>query len=249
MKRRESPRATWRRRRSASHRQSLDHVWRPAIGALPFLGVRHSTLVKVADSHTWKKKTYNNAISALRRAFEFGYRDYPEKRDPAAALKSARIGKKDRPMIDPFSIQEAERLIAALHRDWGEAQGNYDEFRFFTGLRPSEQIALVVNGLRRQAPNAQRHEGAGRGGGQGCHQDGQRPAHRALSPRGRRARAAIGPPGAASGAPDGSTTSTFSSRPPASRSAGCTRPILTGAAPCSASQSGTASPTRPVTRP
>jgi integrase len=128
----------------ASHRQSLDHVWRPAIGALPFLGVRHSTLVKVADSHTWKKKTYNNAISALRRAFEFGYQDYPEKRDPAAALKSARIGKKDRPVIDPFSIQEAERLIAALHRDWGEAQGNYDEFRFFTGLRPSEQIALLV---------------------------------------------------------------------------------------------------------
>jgi integrase len=35
-------------------------------------------------------------------------------------------------------------LIAALHRDWGEAQGNYDELRFFTGLRPSEEIALVV---------------------------------------------------------------------------------------------------------
>ena len=35
-------------------------------------------------------------------------------------------------------------LIAALHRDWGEAQGNYDELRFFTGLRPSEAIALVV---------------------------------------------------------------------------------------------------------
>jgi hypothetical protein len=26
----------------------------------------------------------------------------------------------------------------------GEAIGNYDEFRFFTGLRPSEQIALLV---------------------------------------------------------------------------------------------------------
>jgi hypothetical protein len=66
----------------SSHRQSLDHVWRRAIGALPFLGVRHSTLVKVADSHTWKKKTYNNAISALRRAFEFGYRDYPRSATP-----------------------------------------------------------------------------------------------------------------------------------------------------------------------
>jgi hypothetical protein len=28
------------------------------------------------------------------------------------------------------------RAIAAIHRDWGEAQGNYDEFRFFTSLRP-----------------------------------------------------------------------------------------------------------------
>src|SRR6185437_14192507 len=51
----------------------------------------------------------------------------------------------DRPAVDPFTIQEAETLIAAVHRDWGEAQGNYDEFRFFTGLRPSEQIALLVS--------------------------------------------------------------------------------------------------------
>ena len=49
-----------------------------------------------------------------------------------------------RPPIDPFSIQDAEVLIAAIHRDWGEAQGNYDELRFFTGLRPSEGIARFV---------------------------------------------------------------------------------------------------------
>jgi len=41
-------------------------------------------------------------------------------------------------------MPEAESLIAKLHADWGEAIGNYDEFRFFTGLRPSEQIALLV---------------------------------------------------------------------------------------------------------
>lgn len=35
----------------ASHRQSLHHVWRLTIGQLPFVGVRHSTLVKVADAH------------------------------------------------------------------------------------------------------------------------------------------------------------------------------------------------------
>jgi integrase len=81
---------------------------------------------------------------SLRRAFEFGFLDYPERHNPAAALKCARMGKKDRPRIDPFSIQEAEVLITALHRDWGEAQGNYDELRFFTGLRPSEEIALLA---------------------------------------------------------------------------------------------------------
>jgi integrase len=42
-------------------------------------------------------------------------------------------------------MQDAETLIAAIRHDWGEAQGNYDEFRFFTGMRPSEQIALVLS--------------------------------------------------------------------------------------------------------
>jgi integrase len=36
------------------------------------------------------------------------------------------------------------RILIDVHADWGEAIGNYDEFRFFTGLRPSEQIALLV---------------------------------------------------------------------------------------------------------
>lgn len=127
-----------------SHRKILNHVWRPHLAEVPFLGVRYSTLIKIADAYPCNKKTYNNAVSALRRAFDFGYLDYPERRDPAASLKCARIGKNDRPAIDPFSIQDAEVLIAAIHRDCGEAQGNYDELRFFTGLRPSEEIALVV---------------------------------------------------------------------------------------------------------
>jgi integrase len=61
--------------------------------------------------------------------------------------RSARLKKKDRPRIDPFCMQDAETLIAAIRRDWGDAQGNYDEFRFFTGMRPSEEIALVLSDL------------------------------------------------------------------------------------------------------
>jgi site-specific recombinase XerD len=78
----------------------------------------------------------------LRRAFEFGYRDHPDHANPAWVLKGARIRRRDLPRIDPFRIQDAEALIAAIHQDWGEVQGNFHELRFFTGLRPSEEIAL-----------------------------------------------------------------------------------------------------------
>jgi integrase len=93
------------------------------------------------------KKTYNNAISVLKRVFDFGYRDRPVHENPALNLRCARLRKADRPKVDPFSMHDAESLIAAVHRDGGEAQGNYDEFRFFTGLRPSEQIDFVLSDI------------------------------------------------------------------------------------------------------
>jgi len=130
-----------------SYRKILDDIWRPRIGCLVFDQVRYSRLLRIADNRNWGKKTYNNVISVLKRAFDFVYRDRPLYENPARHLRCARIRKADRPKIDPFCMQDAELLIATLHRDWGEAQGNYDEFRFFTGLRPSEQIALAVTDI------------------------------------------------------------------------------------------------------
>jgi integrase len=129
----------------ASYRRVIDWIWHPMIGARRFDQVNYSMLVKIADAKHVGKKTYKNIVSVLRRAFEHGYRDHPERHNPARGLKTLRMHRKDRPPVDPFSIEEAEALIAAIHRDWGEAQGNYDEFRFFTGLRPSEEIALLVS--------------------------------------------------------------------------------------------------------
>ncbi len=65
-------------------------------------------------------------------------------RSPRPLQNVPRITQKDRPRIDPFTIQEAEAIIAAAHRIHGEWYGNYEEFRFFTGLRQSEQFALEV---------------------------------------------------------------------------------------------------------
>jgi len=131
----------------STYRRVLNGVWRPAIGQSLFHQVTYSKLVEMADARPWSKKTYNNATSILRRAFDFGYCNHPEQHNPARSLRGARLRKADRPRIDPFCMQDAETLIAAIHRDWGEAQGNYDEFRLFTGMRPSEEIALVLSDL------------------------------------------------------------------------------------------------------
>lgn len=129
-----------------NYRRIIDNLWRPELGEKLFLKIDHLTLNRIADRNKrWSKKRYNNAISALRRAFAFGYRNHPEKPNPALGLKCCRMTRKDRLRPDPFRIQDAEKLIAQIRSDWGEAQANYDEFRFFTGLRPSEQLALVVS--------------------------------------------------------------------------------------------------------
>ena len=130
-----------------AYRKMINGIWRPKIGHLVFSQVRYSHLVAIADGHPWSKKTYNNVISVLKRAFDFGYRDRPPHENPAHCLRCARLRKNERAKVDPFSMHDAEVLIAAIHRDWGESQGNYDEFRFFTGLRPSEQIALALSDL------------------------------------------------------------------------------------------------------
>jgi integrase len=127
------------------YRQVLNSAWRPQIGSDVFEEVRYSRLAGIAAAHTQNKKTYNSIVSALRCAFGFGYQDHPEKHNPAAGLRTLRITKKDRRPIDPFTIQEGEAIIARSHAEFGEAHGNYEEFRFFTGLRQSEQIALKTS--------------------------------------------------------------------------------------------------------
>jgi integrase len=104
--------------------------------------VRYSRLAGIVAAHTRNKRTYNNVISAVRCAFDFGYKDHPEKHNPATGLKTLRIARKDRLPIEPFSIEEGERIIAESHAEFGQAHGNFEEFRFFTGLRQSEQMAL-----------------------------------------------------------------------------------------------------------
>lgn len=69
----------------------LAQIWRPEIGPRIFDEVRYSELAKIASAYQWPKKTYNNLISVVRCAFDYGYRDHPEKHNPASGLKTDRL--------------------------------------------------------------------------------------------------------------------------------------------------------------
>jgi hypothetical protein len=65
------------------YRKVIDGVWRPHLGKLVFSQVRYSRLIRIADGRCWSKKIYNNAVSVLKRAFDFVYRDRPFHENPA----------------------------------------------------------------------------------------------------------------------------------------------------------------------
>lgn len=98
----------------SSYQQILQSVWEPRIGQERFLEVTYSRLQSVIASYAakidentggdeqnavitarsdlpLKKSTYNNMVSALRCAFEHGYRDFPEKHNPALRLKTLNL--------------------------------------------------------------------------------------------------------------------------------------------------------------
>lgn len=86
------------------YRKILNGAWRPHIGEFIFYNVGYCRLVAIADEKDWNKKSYNNGISVLRRAFDFGYRDRPFEKNPARCLRGARLRKADRPKVDPFCM-------------------------------------------------------------------------------------------------------------------------------------------------
>jgi len=94
----------------------LAQIWRPEIGPKIFDEIRYSELAKIANAYQWSKKTYNNAISVVRCAFDYGYRDHPEKHDPALGLTWLRMTKKDR------DVELCPRALEVLRRHPGASR-------------------------------------------------------------------------------------------------------------------------------
>lgn len=110
------------------------------LGDLPLrLLVPSQINIAIASKPDLSGKTINNYVSVLREALESAVADRVLATNPATVVKRAKYQK---PVPDPFSAEEREKIIAKMaERHPGQA-ANLLEFWFWTGLRTSELFGL-----------------------------------------------------------------------------------------------------------
>lgn len=84
-------------------------------------------------------KTFNNVMTPLRQLYAHAKRTKKVTEDITQEIGSR---KAQAPGPDPFSLEEIEAILAHIGSHYPEPWLNYFEFAFFSGVRPSEEIAL-----------------------------------------------------------------------------------------------------------
>lgn len=125
------------------YKKVLNRYWMPRYATRQLLSISFSELRSDVNDIDWpSNKTRNNALIPLRRIFASAIDDGIIERDPAAKLRNL---KHQKPPIDPFTREEAEEILAGLYKRYEGAEAIYAayfEFAFFSGMRPSEMLAL-----------------------------------------------------------------------------------------------------------
>ncbi|NIV38131.1 MAG: tyrosine-type recombinase/integrase [Anaerolineae bacterium] len=126
------------------YRKLLMKYWQPLYAAIPINQITPRQLRQaVADIEWTSAKTRNNALIPLRKVFDLAVDDELIDRNPASRIKNQ---KHQKPAVDPFSEKEAEQIIAWLYKNYTGTEviyAAYYEFAFWTGMRPSEIMALT----------------------------------------------------------------------------------------------------------
>lgn len=124
-----------------TYRKILKRHWRPKFGKRPIDEISYGELAAHVGEHPWgSRKTRNNVVSVGRLVFGFAHADEAIERNPMDRIKTLKVQK---PQPDPYTVEEAEALIAGALKDWGPDFSHYVELGFMQGPRPSEEIALL----------------------------------------------------------------------------------------------------------
>jgi integrase len=122
-----------------TYRRMKDNFWSPAIGRLALPKLKHSHITKALVDGKKTGKTRNNYLSMLAGALDLAVADDLIVKNPCGSIEAASWQKKK---PDPFTLEEAELILAYMREKFHEQVVNFYEFMFFTGLRTGEGIGL-----------------------------------------------------------------------------------------------------------
>lgn len=114
--------------------------WISQLGEKPVGSIVHSDILRaLASRPDWSGKTRNNKVSVLRQALQLARRDGVIEADPLDGLEAS---SHQSPEPDPFTVAEVDLIIGEMRDRYGPGIAAYFEFKFFTGLRTSESLAV-----------------------------------------------------------------------------------------------------------
>lgn len=138
-----------------SYELILESFWYPAIGDRSIDDIKRGDILDALARKQWRSmKTRNNHMIPARGVFEYAFLDDLIERDPTDKIKNAKF---QSPPPDPFDLEEVETILAKMRQRYDEQIVNYFEFAFFTGMRPSEIIALTWDDIDRRKRIARVH--------------------------------------------------------------------------------------------
>lgn len=122
------------------YRRTLERYFLPTYGRKQIASIQYEEFALfVARLPLMTGKTFNNIMTPVRGVFDYAFRTRKVKQDITTNILWR---KHQSPGPDPLEVDEVmmalEHLSAAHHPTWR----NYFEVAFFTGLRPSELIAI-----------------------------------------------------------------------------------------------------------
>lgn len=114
--------------------------WKAHLGTKALRGLKHTDFLDaLAKEPSWTGKTRNNKTSVARQALALAIRDGILRSHPMDGIEAAPHQK---PEPDPFDREEVELILADMRKHYHPQVALYFEFKFFTGVRTSESLAL-----------------------------------------------------------------------------------------------------------
>jgi integrase len=123
------------------YQESLDRFYLSSLSNRVISHIKYTELLSLLANFSWgSNKSRNNALIPLRAVFKLAQRDGAITHNPCEGIEN---GKHQSPEADPMNVEEMEIFLDWIRKTQHPMWVNYFEYTFFSGLRPSEQIALT----------------------------------------------------------------------------------------------------------